>query len=53
MSQELLNQLQASYFCASKEFQELLKNPKTTFEDVILSDEFFQELKSSNKDLIN
>ena len=41
-----------SMMCSEK-FTAILKDPKASFEDVLQEDEFFQELKSSNTDLIN
>ena len=49
----MFKNFQMSSMTCSEKFTAILKNPNATFEDVIQEDEFFQELKSSNQDLIN
>lgn len=49
----MFKNFQMSSMICSEKFTAILKNPNATLEDVLQEDEFFQELKSSNQDLIN
>ena len=49
----MFRNFQMSSMMCSEKFTAILKNQDASFEDVLQEDEFFQELKSSNQDLIN
>ena len=49
----MFRNFQMNSMMCSEKFTAILKDPNASFEDVLQEDEFFQELKSSNQDLIN